>query len=71
MNNPNNNFYQFMQSPIAAQFMRNPMAMLMQKYNIPQDMNDPNKILQHLIDTNQVTQEQVNSIMQMKNQFMK
>ena len=30
-------------------------------------MNDPNQILQHLLNTRQVTQGQVNRAMQMKN----
>jgi hypothetical protein len=41
--------------------------MLSRKYKIPQDMNDPNQILQHLLNSGQVTQEQVNRVMQMKN----
>ena len=55
------------------QFKQNPMAMLSRKYNIPQDMNDPNQIVQHLLNSGQVTQEQVNRVMQMKNdpQFQK
>ena len=48
------------------QFKKNPMAMLSQRFNIPQNMNDPNQILQHLLNTKQVSQEQVNKIMQMK-----
>ena len=49
------------------QLKQNPVAMLSSKFNIPQDMNDPNQILQHLLNTHQVSQDQVNSIMQMKN----
>ena len=49
------------------QFKQNPMAMLSRKYNIPQNMNDPTQILQHLLNTNQVSQAQVDRIMQMKN----
>ena len=52
---------------MLAQFRQNPLAMLSQKYNIPQGMNDPNQILQHLLNTNQVTQDQVNRVMQMRN----
>jgi hypothetical protein len=59
---PQNNFL-----TMLNQFKQNPMAMLSRKYNIPQDMNDPNQILQHLLNTNQVSQEQVNRVMQMKN----
>ena len=56
-------------SPIdmLEQFKQNPLAILGQRYNIPQGMNDPNQILQHLLNTNQVSQDQVNRVMQMKN----
>ena len=49
-----------------SQFMQNPTAMLSTKYNIPQNLTDPNDILQHLISTGQVSQDQVNKIMQMR-----
>jgi hypothetical protein len=49
------------------QFKKNPMSVLTQRYNIPQNINDPNQILQHLLNTNQVSQEQVNRAMQMGN----
>lgn len=49
------------------QFKKNPMSVLTQRYNIPQNINDPNQILQHLLNTNQVSQEQVNRAIQMGN----
>ena len=49
------------------QFKQNPMGMLSKRFNIPQDMSDPNQILQHLLNSGQVSQEQVNRVMQMKN----
>lgn len=52
---------------MVNQFKQNPIAMLSRKYNIPQDMNDPDQILQHLLNTNQISQAQVNRVMQMKN----
>ena len=57
------NFYQ--------KFRQNPMQMLNQKFNIPQnvDMNNPNDIIQHLINSGQVSQEQVNNAMRMRNQL--
>lgn len=56
-------------SPIdmLEQFKQNPLAILGQRYNIPQGMTDPNQILQHLLNTNQVSQDQVNRVMQMRN----
>ena len=59
-----NNIFQLYQ-----QMMQNPIAMLTQRFNIPQNinMNDPNAIIQHLLNTNQITQEQVNHAMGMRN----
>lgn len=59
---PQNNFISMLN-----QFKQNPVAMLSRRYNLPQNTNDPNAILQHLLDTHQVSQEQVNRVMQMKN----
>ena len=57
------NFYQ--------RFRQNPMQMLNQRFNIPQNvnMNNPNDIIQHLLNTGQISQEQVNNAMKMRNQF--
>ena len=52
---------------LFSQFMQNPMAMLSQRYNIPQNLNNPNDILQYLLNTNQVSQQQVNNAVQMAN----
>ena len=51
------NFYQ--------QFRQNPMQMLSKRFNLPQnlDMNNPNDIIQHLLNTGQITQNQVNQAM--------
>jgi len=54
-------------NPMIAQFFKNPMAMLTQQYNIPQDMNNPDDILQYLLNSGQVTQAQVNQAMSMRN----
>ena len=53
-------------------FRNNPMQFLNQRFNIPQNVNlsDPNAILQHLMSTGQVTQNQINQVMQMKNQLI-
>ena len=42
----------------------NILSMLSSRFNIPQGMNDPNAILQHLLNTGQVSQEQLNNAMQ-------
>lgn len=53
------------------QLKSNPQQFLAQRFNIPQNINinDPNAIIQHLLNTNQVSQQQVNQVMQMKNMF--
>ena len=64
MNNANNlmNMYQQMQN--------NPTQFLSQRFNIPKDMNNPNDIIQHLLNSGQVSQGQVNSLMQLRNNPM-
>lgn len=54
------------------QFRANPMQRLMQKYNIPQniDTNNPNAIIQHLLNTGQVSQQQINALQGMRNNPM-
>ena len=43
-----------------SQFMQNPKAMLSRRFNIPQNMNDPQQIVQHLLNSNQISQAQLN-----------
>lgn len=52
---------------MIAQFRQNPMSILSQRYNIPPNLTDPNEILQYLLNTQQVSQDQVNRVMQMRN----
>ena len=52
---------------LYQQFMQNPIQMLSRKYNIPQNINNPNDIVQHLLNTGQITQSQVNNAMNMRN----
>ena len=52
---------------IISQFKQNPMQVLAQRYNIPQGVNSPQDIIQHLLNTGQISQQQVNSAMQMRN----
>ena len=61
MNNPMN----IMQ--MVQQLKANPMQMIMQrKLNVPQNMmNDPSAIINHLLQTNQISQDQINRAYQM------
>ena len=52
---------------MAQQFRQNPMAVLSQRFNIPGSINSPEGIIQHLLNTNQITQEQLNNAMRMRN----
>ncbi len=52
------------------QFIQNPMGMLSQKYNIPQNMNNPQDIIQHLLNSGQISQGDVNNAMNMRNNPM-
>ena len=51
--------------------MSNPMQILNQRgFNLPQNLNDPQQIVQHLLNSGQITQDQVNQAMQMRNNPM-
>ena len=54
------------------QFRSNPMQMLQSRFNIPQGINtnDPNAIIQHLLNSGQISQGQLNSMMNMRNNPM-
>ena len=54
---------------MLAQIKSNPMAVLGQRFNLPQNLNNPNDIIQHLLNTGQISQAQVNQAMQMRNMF--
>ena len=63
-----------MQMPNPGQIMQavqqlkaNPMQILGPKFNLPQNLNNPEQIIQHLLNTGQVTQDQVNRAMSMRN----
>ena len=49
------------------QFQNNPMQILSRRFNIPQNLHDPNQIIQHLLDTKQISQEQIDNAMQIRN----
>lgn len=55
----------------ALQQLRADPAQVLQQagLNIPQGMNDPNAIIQHLLQSGQVPQEAYNKALQMVRQF--
>ncbi len=56
---------------MLQQLKANPMQFLMQrKFNIPANIaNDPNAIMNHLLSTGQVSQQQMNKAYQMAQNF--
>ena len=56
---------------LLQQLRQNPMQFIMQRrFNVPQGMaNDPQAILNHLMQTGQISQDQVNRAYQMAQQF--
>ena len=58
---------------MLQQLQSNPMAMLSKKFNIPQDLDvkDPNAIIQHLMNTGQVSQQAYNNARSMAMTFKK
>jgi len=66
MNNPMN------MMGMLQQLKANPMQFLMQRrFNLPQGIaiNDPQAILNHLVQTGQVSQQQINNAYQMAQRF--
>ena len=63
----NNNF-----ATMLNQIRNNPVPFLMQRrLNIPQDIaNDPNAIVQHLLNTGQISQQMYDQAAQMAKQMM-
>jgi hypothetical protein len=52
---------------LLQQLMQNPMSLIAQKFNVPQGMNNPQEIVQHLLKTGQITQQQVDNATQIRN----
>ena len=57
---------------LVSQIRQNPIKVLSQKFNFPQNMStNPQDILQYLLNSGQVSQEQINNAMQLRKQLMK
>lgn len=54
---------------IVNQFKANPIGMLRQRFNIPANLNDPNSIIQHLMNSGQLSQSQFEQARQMAQQL--
>ena len=57
---------------LYQQLRQNPMQVIAQRFNIPTgiNVNDPNAVIQHLLNSGQVSQSQVNQVMNMRNNPM-
>ena len=57
-------------SQMYMQLRQNPSQILGNRFSVPQNLGNPNDIIQHLLNTGQVTQDQVNQVVQMRNHPM-
>ena len=53
------------------QLKANPMQMLSRRFNLPMNLHDPNEILNYLVQSGQISQQQINSAYQMAQSFRK
>jgi hypothetical protein len=60
-----------MMNSVLNNLMQNPIQFVLQKgFNIPQNIgNDPNNIIQYLMNSGQISQEQYNRAVSMARQF--
>ena len=70
MNNPMQ-MLQMQINQMLGQIQQNPSKFLAKKFNVPQNMTEPQDIIQHLLNSGQTTQAEVNWAMQMRKMFMK
>lgn len=54
---------------MIQQFRTNPMGILKQRFNIPNDLSNPNAIIQHLLNSGQLSQSQYEQARQMAQNF--
>ena len=55
---------------LLQQLRSNPLAVLRQSgFNVPDNINDPNAIIQHLMNSGQLSQDNYNKARQMAQQF--
>lgn len=70
MNNPLIGGQQMNPMQMLQHLRSNPMQFIQRAgFRVPQNMTDPNAIIQHLMQTGQVSQEKYNRAFQMAQQF--
>lgn len=68
MNNPFGNMGNMMQ--MLGQLKQNPMALLQRaRLNVPANLSDPQQMIQHLMNSGQITQQQYDQARQMAQMF--
>ena len=55
---------------MVAQFRTNPLSIITQRFNVPRNITSPGDVVQHLLDSKQVTQDQVDAAVKMKDNPM-
>ena len=56
----------------VQQLQADPIGMLSKRFNIPADLpKNPNEILQYLLNSGQISQQQINNAMQLRKQFFR
>lgn len=57
---------------MIQQIKSDPVKMLSKRFNLPENApTNPQDLLQYLLDSGQVSQQQINNAMQMRKMFMK
>lgn len=57
---------------MIQQIKMDPVKMLSKRFNLPENApTNPQDLLQYLLDSGQVSQQQINNAMQMRKMFMK
>lgn len=55
---------------MLSQIKSDPVSFLMRyRFNVPQNMKDPNSIINYLLSSGQINQQQINSAYQMAQRF--
>ena len=57
---------------MVQSLQQNPVQFLQSRgFNVPQNINDPNAIIQYLMNTGQITQDQYQNVRRMMQPYMK
>lgn len=54
---------------MVQQMKSNPMVLLSRRFNLPQNLQNPNDIINYLVQSGQVSQQQINAAYQAAQRF--